>query len=85
MRYVHFTEFIMNATTKHAPISPEAASDYVLTSYILTDYMVTSNSSFCSFHQPIKGRNPTVRRLKMTKQSQSILMSHLISNACFQL
>lgn len=68
-RYLRFTEFIMNATTKHALISPEAASDCVLTNYILTENMVTSNSSFRSFHQSIKDRNPTVRRLETTKQA----------------
>lgn len=53
-RYLHFIEFIMNATTKYVLISPEAALDYMLTNYILTDYTVTGNSSLHSSCQPIR-------------------------------
>lgn len=52
--YLHFIEFIMNATTKHVVISLEAALDYMLTNYILTDDTVTGSSSLHSFHQPIR-------------------------------
>lgn len=74
-RYLHFIDFIMNATTKHALISPEAALDYMLTNYILTDYTVTSNSSMHSFHQPIRQKSHS--RQAENDKTTTLLPAHV--------